>query len=75
MSTKKRKKKVPILSRAEKLKRLGIKIASLTNRRVDAQTRKPTPKIDLAFIPFQPRGPSRVVPGTGSNLSKYRKKK
>ena len=74
MSTKKRKKKAPILSRAEKLKRLGIKIASLKNRLVDAQTRKPPPKIDPAFIPFKPRGPSRVKPGTGGNRSPYRKK-
>ena len=74
MSTKKRKKKASILSRAEKLKRLGIKIASLKNRLVDAQTRKPTPKIDPAFIPFKPGGRKRVKPGTGSNRSPYRKK-
>jgi len=74
MSTKKRKKKVRILTRAETLKKIGIKVASLTNRLVDAQTRKPPPKIDPAFIPFKPRGLSRVKPGTGGNRSPYRKK-
>lgn len=72
--SKKRKKKVPILSRAEKLKKLGIKTASLKNLLVDAETRKPPPKIDPAFIPFKPSGPSRVKPGTGGNRSPYRKK-
>ena len=74
MSSKKRKKKVRILTRAETLKKIGIKVASLTNRLVDAQTRKPPPKIDPAFIPFKPRGRKRVKPGTGGNRSPYRKK-
>jgi hypothetical protein len=74
MSTKKRKTKVRILTRAEILKKIGLKVASQNNNLVDAKARNPPPKIDPAFIQFKTKGSGRLKPGTGSNRSPYRKK-
>ena len=71
MSRKKHKKQVRSLTRAEKKKIIGKKVAKIFNERVDAEIRNPKPKIDKGFKKFKPRGQGRVKPPTGEKASDY----
>ena len=71
MSRKKHKKQVRSLTRAEKKKIIGKKVAKIFNDRVDAEIRNPKPKIDEGFKKFKPRGPGRLKPPTGQKTSDF----
>ena len=60
-----------ILTRAEKKKIIGKKVAKIFNDQVDAKIRNPKPKIDEGFKEFKPRGPGRLKPPTGEKTSDY----
>ena len=71
MSRKKYKKQVRSLTRAEKKKIIGKKVAKIFNERVDAEIRNPKPEIDEGFKEFEPRRPGWVKPATGEKTSDY----
>jgi hypothetical protein len=71
MSRKKHKKQARSLTRAEKKKIIGKKVAKIFNDRVDAEIRNPKTPIDKGFKKFKPRGPGRLKPPTGEKTSDY----
>ena len=59
------------LTRAEKKKIIGKKVAKIFNDRVDAEIRNPKPKLDEGFKKFEPRRPGWVKPATGEKASDF----
>lgn len=71
MSRKKHKKQVRSLTHAEMQKKIGKKVVTEFNDRVEAKIRKPKPQIDEGFKKFKPRGQGRLKPPTGEKASDF----